>query len=111
MSKTLLPLLFITSLLSISLAAVTIQTFTYKQVGDIQIQLDVYTPPTMPASGKYPIFFCEHGGGDILGHKFMAFNEQERDEALRRSWVVVSIDYRLIPGALLTLCNKKFFLM
>ena len=99
MAKTLLPLLLIASILSSCLAAITIQTFVYKQVGDLQIQLDVYTPPTIPASGKYPIFFCVHGGGDILGHKFMAFNEQERNEALNRHWVVVSIDYRLIPGA------------
>jgi len=82
-------------------AAFTVTTYTYKTVGDVKIDLDVYIPDTAPPSTGYPIFFAIHGGGDIFGGKQGAFSSQEGMEALNRGWAIVSIDYRLIPGVVL----------
>ena len=41
------------------------QTYVYKQVGDISIEVDVHLPTSPPptATKKHPIFLFIHGGG------------------------------------------------
>jgi len=82
-------------------AAYNITTHTYKIIGDVKIDLDVYLPETSPPSTGYPIFFAIHGDGDISGSKQGAFTAKEGDEALHRGWAIISIDYRLLPGVFL----------
>jgi len=82
-------------------AAYNISTYTYKTVGDLKIELDVYTPPTAAPASGYPIFFAIHGGGDYQGSKQTAFTAQELAEVTARGWAIVSIDYRMLPGIVL----------
>src|SRR4051794_32234549 len=81
------------------IAAVQPTTYTYKTVGNLNIELDVYVPTT--SSDKYPVFFAIHGGGYVEGSKIGAFSAEELNEVLTRGWVLVSINYRLNPGALM----------
>ena len=74
-------------------------TYVYKTVGDLQIELDVYVPPKfVPPQSGYPVFFVIHGGAYVFGQKRAAFTDQEFNETMDRGWVLVSIDYRLVPG-------------
>ena len=82
-------------------AAYNITTYIYKTVGDVQIKLDVYTPPRPAPTGGYPVFFSLHGGAYIEGNKHQAFTSQELSEVMSRGWVAVTIDYRLLPGVVL----------
>jgi len=82
-------------------AAANVTTYTYKTVGDLKIQLDVYTPPISPPKEGFPVFFDIHGGGDIAGSKKGAFTALEYNEVMKRGWVLVAIDYRLLPGVVL----------
>jgi acetyl esterase/lipase len=82
-------------------AAGNLTSYTYKTVGDLQIKLDVYTPPVHAPEGGYPLFFAMHGGAYICGSKKSVFANQELPEVMKRGWVAVSIDYRLLPGAVL----------
>jgi len=75
-------------------------TYTYKTVGNLSILADVFVPSSSNYS-KYPVFFCVHGGGYMLGAKSEGSTDQERNEALSRGWAVVSIDHRLSPGVVL----------
>jgi len=76
-------------------------TYVYKTVGDLKIELDVYVPPKVaPPQSGYPVFFAIHGGAYIFGNKKAAFTDQEFNETMDRGWVVVSIDYRLVPGVI-----------
>jgi len=77
------------------------QTFIYKTVGDVKIDLDVYTPPCAAPKSGYPLFFAIHGGGYIHGDKQAAFTVQELNEVMKRGWAIVSINYRLIPAVFL----------
>jgi len=76
-------------------------TYTYKTVGDLKIDLDVYIPDATAPTTGYPIFFAIHGGGDFAGNKKGAFTAKQLAEALNRGWAVVSVNYRLIPGVFL----------
>src|SRR6516162_1669907 len=69
------------------------ETFTYKQVRDVQIKADVYRPV---GEGSHPVIVWIHGGGLIFGSRTM-LPADERDEFLRSGYIVVSIDYRLAP--------------
>jgi acetyl esterase/lipase len=69
------------------------ETFTYKQVRDVQIKADVYRPV---GEGSHPVIVWIHGGGLIFGSRMM-LPADERDEFLRSGYIVVSIDYRLAP--------------
>ncbi len=82
-------------------ATYNISTYTYKTVGDLKIDLDVYTPPTAPPANGYPIFFAIHGGGDFQGSKQTAFTATELAEVTARGWAIVSINYRMLPGIVL----------
>jgi len=82
-------------------AAYNITTYTFKTVGDVKIDLDVYIPPVAAPSKGYPIFFAIHGGGDYQGNKKGAFTAQELTEVMNRGWAIVSINYRMLPGIVL----------
>jgi len=73
--------------------ALSKETFTYKQVRDVQIKADVYRPI---GAGSHPAIVWIHGGGLIFGSRTM-LPADERDEFLRSGYIVVSIDYRLAP--------------
>src|SRR5262249_52265175 len=68
-------------------------TFTYKTVGSLPIQADVYRPA---GSGLRPIVVWVHPGALIMGSRAMLPND-ELDRFLRAGFVVVPIDYRLAP--------------
>ena len=69
------------------------QTFTYKTVGPLPIQADVYQPAV---SGLRPVVVWIHPGALIMGSRAM-LPEDELDRFLRAGFVVVAIDYRLAP--------------
>jgi len=79
-------------------SALNCTTYTYKQVSDLKIQLAVCTPDIPAPDGGYPVFFVAHGGGYVEGSYQTGMTGQELAEALNRGWVVVSIDYRLLPS-------------
>jgi len=79
-------------------AALNITTYTYKTVGDLKIELDVYTPSTAAPINGYPVVLALHPGGLLAGSKDGALTDQEFNEAVNRGWVVVPIDHRLLPG-------------
>jgi len=58
-------------------------------------------PPLDHPSKGYPVFFAIHGGGDIAGSRHGGVTGQELTEVMNRGWVLVSIDYRLLPGVFL----------
>lgn len=71
-----------------------VQTFTYKRVGKLELQLDLTTPPS---ANKAPILLWFHGGGllYVLESKMKAIslrytNSSEaravETEAFRRTW-------------------------
>ena len=69
------------------------RTHTYKRVGELAIQADVWTPA---ADGPRPVALWIHGGALILGSR------KSPPRALLTGWLaagyaVVSIDYRLAP--------------
>lgn len=77
------------------------ETFTYRTVGDLEIQADVYRPPAPPAespsAGKLrPVVVWIHGGALILGNR-KGISREVIDPLLEAGVVVVSIDYRLAP--------------
>ena len=97
------------SLLLFSVCAVVISaatpynvsTYTYKTVGDVQILLDVSTPPSPAPKAGYPVFFAIPGGGYVAGGKSDIFEENQLAEVTKRGWAIVAIDYRLLPGVFL----------
>ena len=69
------------------------QTFTYKTVGDLRIQADVY------GSGKgksKPVVVWIHGGALIVGDRTWTAGG-ELEALVDAGYIVVSIDYRLAP--------------
>lgn len=82
------------------ISAVQPTTYTYKTVQNLDIEANVYVPTTN-CSPTFPVILALHGGGYVVGTKLDAFTDQELNEMLSRCWVVVSIDYRLSPGALI----------
>jgi len=97
LTKTIILLFCVASLA----ATMDVKTYTYKTVGDLDIKLDVFTPSTAAPATGYPVLFAIHGGGFIEGKKSLGLNVQEQKEALSRGWVIVTIDYRLMPGVVL----------
>jgi acetyl esterase/lipase len=69
------------------------RTFTYKTVGSLAIQADVFRPSL---AGPRPVVLWIHGGALIFGGRGMLPAEQ-RELYLRQGWAVVAIDYRLAP--------------
>lgn len=61
-------------------------------------QLDVYVPP---GSRDAPILVMVHGGGWMIGDKANTSSVEHKLEYwLPRGWVVVSINYRMLPDAM-----------
>jgi len=69
------------------------QTFTYKTVGECNIQADVYRPP---GTGPRPGILWVHGGALISGSR-ENLRTVQMERYVSAGFVVVSIDYRLAP--------------
>lgn len=69
------------------------ETVTFKQVGDLAINADVFLPP---GRGPYPVIIFIHGGALIMGGRGW-IDAVHRDAYLSDGFAVVSIDYRLAP--------------
>lgn len=69
------------------------QIFTYKKVGDLEIQADVYNG--MPGTRR-PTVVWIHGGALIVGQRSGTM-QRFHERLLAADWTVVSIDYRLAP--------------
>ncbi len=74
-------------------AAAAKQTYTYKQVGTLEIKADVYRPD---ADGPRPVVVWFHGGALINGNRD-GIDSRLKDAMLKADYVVVSLDYRLAP--------------
>lgn len=68
-------------------------TYTYKTIGDLPIQADVYR---LPGDDVRPVIVWIHGGGLITGGRGGPTLEQ-RKRYLDAGYAIVSIDYRLAP--------------
>jgi acetyl esterase/lipase len=68
-------------------------TLTYKRVGDLAIEADVYAP--RPLDGE-PVVVWIHGGALIMEHR-ETVPSWLLDACSGNGWAVVSIDYRLAP--------------
>lgn len=90
--------LLLASVLLFLISSAQPTTYTYKTVNNLDIQADVYLP-NITSSTLYPVIFAIHGGGYVAGTKWDAVSPQQLQEMLKRGWAVVSIDYRLNPGA------------
>jgi acetyl esterase/lipase len=69
------------------------ETHTYKTVGDLAIQADVYRPDDKQVR---PVVVWMHGGALINGHR-EAIDTRLKNAMLETGYIVVSIDYRLAP--------------
>lgn len=69
------------------------ETFTYKQVGDLEIKADVYGARE---GGPRPVVVWIHGGALIGGHREQV-DRRVLQPMLESGCLVVSIDYRLAP--------------
>ncbi|EXJ93208.1 hypothetical protein A1O3_01765 [Capronia epimyces CBS 606.96] len=78
-------------------AGIPTETFTWKHVGKLSLQADVYYPktPDDPAK-KRPIAMMIHGGGHFLyGRRDIPMKHVR--VLLQRGFLPVSVDYRLCP--------------
>lgn len=74
--------------------------FTYKQVGDVNITLNVFIP-NMRRYVLLPIIFMVHGGIHVTGNKTLDIMEPRVfQELMDRGWCVITMDYRLGPQVL-----------
>ncbi len=71
------------------------KTYTYKTVGTLALQADVYGADT-PSRVRKPVIMWIHGGCLMLGNR-SAIRSDQLDRYLGAGFVVVSIDYRLAP--------------
>jgi len=69
------------------------KTYTYKQVGDLKIQADVYRPQD---DAVRPVVVWIHGGALIMGDR-TGISNRVKQWAIGAGHVLVSIDYRLAP--------------
>lgn len=76
-------------------AGESMQTHTYKQVGDLAIKADVYRPAGF--SGPRPVLVWIHGGALMSGSRASVADHPLKEAMLADGTVVVSIDYRLAP--------------
>jgi acetyl esterase/lipase len=70
-----------------------VQTFTYKQVGDLEIKLDLHRPAGVESP---PVVVWIHGGALINGHR-ASVPARLQKPLLEAGCAIVSIDYRLAP--------------
>lgn len=70
-----------------------IVTHTYKTIGDLEIQADVYVSQEKLLR---PAVVWIHGGALIIGHR-AGVNDRLKDHVLSAGYVLISLDYRLAP--------------
>src|SRR5438445_6850866 len=70
-----------------------VETYIYKQVGDLKVKADVYTKGASP---HRPVLVWIHGGALIVGHR-ESVDRRLKDAFLETGGAVISIDYRLAP--------------
>jgi acetyl esterase/lipase len=68
---------------------------TYDTVDGVALKLDLYYPSTWNAPAPLAVYV--HGGAWMSGDKGSGAGLVDRDELLRRGYVVASINYRLAP--------------
>ena len=88
-----LSLIIVTS--NVAMAEIKPQTLTYKKVGDLEIQANVYRPEN---AVKRPVVLWVHGGALMMGSK-KGVPKQLTTLCEREKFVLVSLDYRLVPEA------------
>ncbi|MDA1050329.1 MAG: alpha/beta hydrolase [Planctomycetota bacterium] len=71
----------------------TMKTYTYKKVGDLEIKADVYRTGDETIR---PVVVWIHGGALINGHR-AGVSERVKNWAIDSGYAFVSIDYRLAP--------------
>lgn len=73
-------------------------TYTYKQVENTIINLDVFLPSKRDGAHNIssPVMLFIHGGAWIGGNR-QEFSRPVFEEFLSHGFVVVSTDYRLVP--------------
>ncbi|EXJ91405.1 hypothetical protein A1O1_04517 [Capronia coronata CBS 617.96] len=78
-------------------AGIPTETFTWKHVGKLSLQADVYYPKTADEPGKKrPIALMIHGGGHFLyGRRDIPMKHVR--VLIQRGFLPVSVDYRLCP--------------
>lgn len=72
---------------------ISVKTYTYKKVGDLEIKAEVHRPED---SQTRPVLVWIHGGALINGHR-SGIDGRVKKMALDAGYAVVSIDYRLAP--------------
>jgi acetyl esterase/lipase len=73
--------------------AVRVQTYTYKQVGDLEIKADVHRADD---DTLRPVVVWIHGGALIMGGRG-GIDARVKKMFLEAGYGIVSIDYRLAP--------------
>jgi acetyl esterase/lipase len=68
-------------------------TYTYKTVGDVDVQADIYRQPDRV---KRPVVVWIHGGALIMGSR-ANIDRRVKKHMLEAGYVLVSLDYRLAP--------------
>ncbi|THY59447.1 alpha/beta-hydrolase [Aureobasidium pullulans] len=73
-------------------------TYTYKQVGNKIINLDVFSPSKRYGARNIPspVMLFIHGGAWIGGNR-QEFSRPVFEEFLSHEFVIISTDYRLVP--------------
>lgn len=72
----------------------TMETYTYKTLGDVGIKADVYRAAS--GGAPRPVVMTIHGGALIMGARY-PIQTDLFEPLLERGFAVVSIDYRLAP--------------
>jgi acetyl esterase/lipase len=72
---------------------VSVKTYTYKKVGDLEIKADVHRADDATTR---PVLVWIHGGALIMGNR-LGIDGRLKQKALDAGFAIVSIDYRLAP--------------
>ncbi|KAJ7851647.1 Alpha/Beta hydrolase protein [Mycena olivaceomarginata] len=72
----------------------------YKQIGQIPVHLNVYSPKLEPQSPypRLPAVVYFHGGGLTVGNRTSWFPTWLKARTVAAGFVFISADYRLIPS-------------
>ena len=84
--------------ISTIMASLEYRTYQFHTVGSAPLELDLVRDTTAPASPgpqKTLIFF--HGGGLVSGNRRSRFPDLPLELSMRRGWLVLTADYRLLP--------------
>jgi len=72
------------------------KTFVYKTVDDLEIQSDIYLPPSILPNKPYPVVIHFHGGGLIAGDRNLQILDLH-NEFLQENWIYISFITGLVP--------------